>query len=68
MIELTPRLERLGFTKTILHRLEAMKDESEYWQKAYSFIRDISTAKFPLSVRQHNWLVEICDRLKKPWE
>ncbi len=65
MIPLTPLLKRSEFTQDLLDKLERVGEASEdggYWQKAVEFVRSLPH-HYRLSLRQHNWLIEIVDDL-----
>ena len=62
-------IKSLGFTPEFIGRLEARKDENQYWEKAHQFVMDVREKPLDsLTLKQRNWLMGILDDLKEPWE
>jgi len=59
-------LLRVGMTDELLHKLETRKSESRYWGGCYRFVLSIEYGGVSkLTMRQHNWLINIIEDLKE---
>lgn len=53
-----------GMTKDMMDLMEALAEDSEYWQASNSFVRQISAQRLnTLTEKQRNWLDRIMDSL-----